>query len=137
MNDNFLPKGAPLLNLNSPTFAEDLATLLGISPGDRIDFYGPQFNRTDGIVPEACPSSPEEWKELHNSTHEALTAKGLGVWDKTDTYTHYLFPAEWYNFLPNGLQVTDICGNTEGFQAGVTDDDRRCGMLAFGFLKEL
>ena len=129
-----LPIGTPVLNLNSPTFAEDLAALLGISPGDTVNIVTPQFERTDGISPSNPPRTPEEWKSLITITDEERHALGLGKWDEEGSL--WLFPKEWYNSIPDGLQITDINGITELFQKGITDDDYRFGCLAYGFLVE-
>jgi hypothetical protein len=64
-----------------------------------------------------------------------LKALGCCIWDNDDNGTTWLFPKEWYAFIPDGLPVLDINGETESFKSGVTDDDYRFGCLSFGFYK--
>ena len=48
------------------------------------------------------------------------------------THELWLFPAEWYDSIPNGFPIVDINGCIEQFERGKTDDDRRFGLLAYG-----
>lgn len=130
-----LPEGTPVLNLNSPTFAQDLADAIGIKPGEKIEIVTPQFERTDGLKIKVPEYTPEDWASLPDKSHDELTALGFGVWNKTSEGTHYLFPKEWYNVIPEGLELKCIDGKTEIFKRGVTDDDHRFGCIAYGFVK--
>jgi hypothetical protein len=130
-----LPPNTPILHLDSPTFAEDLAAALGIQPGEKIQIATPQFERTDGQQVPAPMFSPSDWARLPAMDDATLKELGLGVWDRTDAGTHWLFPKEWYGIVPAGLMVTFIGGEVEPFEPGVTDDDYRFGCLAFGFIK--
>lgn len=128
-------KEIKMLDINSPTFANDLANALGIAPGEMIEFVTPQFERTDGIQVRSPMFSPAQWANLPKMADETLRELGLCVWDKTDEGTHYLFPKEWYGIIPRGLKVKFIGGEEEPFIPGETDDDYRFGCLAFGFMK--
>lgn len=76
------------------------------------------------------PVKSVEWFDsLKNLPHEKLKNMGLGLW-KTG---HYLYPREWYDFIPEGYEVVDIFGDREPFKHGETDTDQRCGVLAYGF----
>lgn len=130
-----LPKGTPVLSMDSPTFAEDFAAAVGLQPGETLEIATPQFERTDGVqVPVSVDFN--DWENLHKKDDKTLRALGFGVWDKTDKGTHWLFPKEWYAIIPDGLMVTGIFGEQEQFQRGITDDDYRFGCLSFGFIKE-
>lgn len=48
-----------------------------------------------------------------------------------------LFPAEWYDIIPDGFMVTGLYGETYSFQKGKTDDDRRFGCLAYGIRRQI
>ena len=63
-----------------------------------------------------------------------LKAIGCCAWDEPDAKGNqlWLFHAEWYSHIPAGFAVTDIFGDTEAFEPGVTDDDRRFGVLSYG-----
>lgn len=47
-----------------------------------------------------------------------------------------LFPAEWYNLIPNGFMVTGLYGESYPFEKGKTDNDRRFGCLAYGIRRK-
>lgn len=129
------PPGTSQLNFHSPTFAEDFATLLGIAPGDTIEFIGPQFTRTDGVNVQPPPTTPEGWANLAVISRDELFAMGIGLWAETDDYTHFLFPGEWFNFIPEGLPMVCINGQEETFSRVDSDNDTRYGCLAYGFLR--
>lgn len=96
-------------------------------PGIKIVM--PQFERTDGVVP-VQPDGGELWfDQLKGLPHETLEAIGMGVWEKG----HYLYPAEWFDFIPDGYSVIDIFGVEKPFNRDNASNDTRYGMLAFGF----
>lgn len=47
----------------------------------------------------------------------------------------WLIPGEWYDYIPDGYLLTDICGRQEPFKRGKTDNDIRFGCLAYGILR--
>lgn len=130
-----LSKDTPVFVLGSPTFAQDLSNALGIEPGEKIEIVTPQFDRVDGkkIIPPEY--TPEDWANLPGRSHEDLIGLGFRVWNKSEDGTHYLFPKEWYDVIPEGLQLKCINGKTEIFKRGITDDDHRYGCIAYGFVK--
>jgi len=130
-----LPENAIILHMDSPTFASDLAAALGIQQGEPVQIYGPQFDRTDGKQVEQVSFTPEQWAAMYTKSTEELKQLGLGIWDKTEETTHFLFPKEWYSIIPAGMMITYIDGKSEPFQPGITDDDYRFGCLAYGFIK--
>ena len=125
----------PMLSMDSPTFAEDLAKLLGVQPGDKINIVTPQFERPDGRIVEVPSFTPEDWANLPKKSEQELKDLGLGEWDETSEGTHFLFPQEWYSIIPKGLKVLSISGKEMTFIPGVTDDDYRFGCLSYGFIK--
>lgn len=98
---------------------------------ETIKIITPQFERTDGKTITHFPKTEEEYKELRTLPDEKLLDMGCQKWDDD----LWVFPAEWYDHIPNGLEIIDIFGETEKFEKGVTDDDMRFGALAFGFKK--
>ncbi len=103
------------------------------SLGPDVEIRTPQFERTNGIVPVIPESNLDWFDKLKTLPKETLVQLGMGIWGKG----HYLFPKEWYSFIPNGYPVVDINGNTELFRRGETDDDIRFGCLSFGFRSEV
>lgn len=123
-----------ILDINSPTFAEDFESATGIKPGDPIEIATPQFHRTDGVQINAPDLTEDEWKNLSKIPLERIRQLGCQVWDDTEKGIHWLFPGEWYPYIPDGLDVLCINGDVKKFQRGVADDDIRFGALAYGFM---
>lgn len=121
-----------MLDVGAVDFKEKLLDALGVTSFDQVTFSTPQFDRTDGIVVSYFPRTIEEFDALKKLPDESLRSIGCGLWDDG----HWLYPASWYWNIPVGYLVTDINDNTEPFMPGKTDDDRRFGMLAYGFKKE-
>ena len=99
-----------------------------------IEIITPQFDRTDGLL----VTIPDDFKELHLLSVETLVQIGCQRWNKPDKngYMLWLFPAEWYDHIPDGLQIMTISDNIETFQKGETDNDKRFGALAYGFKRK-
>jgi uncharacterized cupin superfamily protein len=131
-----LEKCDVVLSMDDPNFAEKLSEAIGVRPGEPIKFMTPQFDRVDNANVYSAPKTLEEYASLTKKSKEELKAMGCGIWDVEDNKTHWLYPHEWYNQIPNGLEITDISGKVEKFEKGVTDDDKRFGMLPYGFIQE-
>jgi len=130
MTDDIENKCDAVLDMSDPDFAEQLVEALGLKPGDSVKIMTPQFDRTDHIRPVEYV---EDFESLRRMSPETLRAAGCGQWDKgNDDGVLMLFPAEWYEIIPNGTQVETICGESIQFKHGETDDDRRFGMLSYG-----
>jgi len=102
----------------------------------KIEFITPQFNRSPTYpAPPSCPSG-QTMETFRTMAPGLLREHGLAPWDEPDEHGDvlWLFPAEWYDDIPEGFLITDIDGNDEVFESGVTDNDRRMGYLAFGML---
>ena len=119
-----------ILNINDKDFAEKFMAALGVKAGETVELITPQFNREDGIT----PSFPDSWHCLKTLPRETLKAIGCRAWDEPDDDGNVLmlFPAEWYPYIPDGLEIVDINGETEKFEKDKTDDDKRGGCLAYG-----
>ena len=126
-----LPENTLILDMNSPTFAEDLARELGPGPYKVVT---PQFYRTDGLHPSKPHLTDDEWKNLGKLPLDRVRQMGCQMWEDDAKGIHWLFPGEWYPYIPAGTPITDICGKTKLFEPGVTDDDIRYGALAYGFV---
>lgn len=122
-----------ILDASSETFISDLKKALNLKDGEEIHFITPQFERTDGRKIKYFPRSPEEYAALPLLDPQNLKEIGCGVWNKENGKTLWLFPKEWYAYIPNGTRIVDINGDVEQFVRGETDDDIRYGMLAYGF----
>ena len=119
-----------ILNMDDPDFIEQLEKALGCNLND-CEITTPQFLREDGILPGKPPKDKKFFDSLKNVPEKTLIQLGLRQWKRG----HWLYPGEWYDSIPEGYPVVDIFGETELFEHGKTDDDIRCGCLAFGFIK--
>lgn len=124
-----------MLNINDSNFAEKLAQAIGVQKGEKVTFVTPQFDRTDGV---SVGVPVFDFKQLPNLEEETLKEIGCQKWDAPDDEGNvlWLFPAEWYDHIPNGTVVFDINGAEESFVKGETDDDMRFGALAYGFKRK-
>jgi hypothetical protein len=118
---------------------EELPDMLGIRPGDTVEIVTPQFTRTPGDPPSACP--PIDWNALRDMDSQTLRELGLRLWCDSydDDWPHqgkelWLLPGEWYRHIPAGYSIVDINGCEEAFVPGETDNDIRFGCLPYGIL---
>lgn len=130
-----LTKFDVILGANSESFAADLKKALRLKDGETLEIMTPQFTRTDGRKITYAPRTEREYDALKLMDPQNLKDIGCQMWDKTGGQIHWLYPYEWYPFIPNGYVVTDIMGGTEPFVKGKTDDDIRFGALSFGFIQ--
>lgn len=101
-----------------------------------MDFIitGSQHDRIDGKTVLVRPQGLEQFQALKRKSVADLKALGCGVWSENDKCHHMLYPVEWYDSIPEGLEMVSISDKITHFQRGVTSDDMRYGMLAYGFL---
>lgn len=100
----------------------------------QITIATPQFDRVDDKVVLIRPQGTEQFQALKRMSVADLKSLGCGVWSENDKGHHMLYPYEWYDNIPEGLEVVTISDRIEKFKPGVTSDDMRYGMLAYGFL---
>jgi hypothetical protein len=124
----------PVIHPYPPSFVGDFKTAIGLQDDEALEITTPQFERIDAVKVVAVDPRID-YANLSLKADFDLEALGCGVWDSDDKGTTWLFPKEWYGFIPDGLPVVDINGETESFKAGVTDADYRFGCLSFGFYK--
>jgi hypothetical protein len=124
-----------ILDANDPDFAVKLAEAIGAKPGDTITFRGPQFERTDGLKVERPLF---DFNVLPTLPTDTLKAIGCTPWDEPDKdgMVLWLLPYQWYDYIPEGYMLSDINGTDEPFKRGVTDNDMRYGVLAYGFKRK-
>ncbi|MFY0481648.1 hypothetical protein ACI6PS_03510 [Flavobacterium sp. PLA-1-15] len=132
---------------------EELIEVLGIKPGDKIEITGSQHYRDYKLEIDFIPADKMELEAIiATASDENLMKMGVCLWttyddeiqDKkplnemylTPGQKHFLFPAEWYDSIPNGFEIIDIYGNKVKFVQGTTDRDSRFGCLSFGFIRD-
>jgi len=98
---------------------------------------GPQFDRIDNIEPtREGLYSEAQFLSLKKKPASDLMSMGCQIWSISGINIHWLYPEEWYDIIPNGLEIIHITGKTEIFVKGETSNDCRFGALSFGFIKE-
>ena len=125
-----------ILDSSDKDFVEDLTSALGVKDGDSITFISPQFDRMDGRMVTYLPDTAEEYEALKLMNAGNLKKVGCQIWDDNDGQITWLYPAEWYDHIPDGTEVVSISGDVKIFKKGETDNDKRYGALAYGFLSE-
>lgn len=125
-----------MLDASSESFIDDLKKSLGLADGETLQIITPQFTRTDGRKIVYRPSTEREYNALKLMEPDNLKDIGCQIWKHEGAKTHWLYPSEWYDSIPNGYPITFIDGETLPFECGETDDDIRFGALAFGFIQQ-
>jgi len=109
--------------------------MLGVGPYDPVGIATPQFHRVDGIVPRRAPGTAEGFDKMMRLPHDVLVRIGVSVWASGEGWMHYLFPGEWYDYIPEGYMVMAINDKNKAFVHGQTDNDIRYGMLPYGWIR--
>lgn len=132
-----MPEGELRLGDENPLAAK-IREVMGVGPYDKVTVVTPQFERTDGKEITFFPKGSEQFDKLKaNAPDWVLKDIGLCKWEKRkDGLVLWLFPGEWYKHIPEDYEIVDICGETEKFKPGETDDDIRGGCLAYGWLRK-
>ncbi len=125
MEDNLLAFG------DTNPIAKKIRELLSVGDFEEVGVVLPQFERIDGKEITYVPTTIAEYDALKNAPGNILKDIGLGQWDDKI----WLYPVEWYDYIPEGYEVVFISGESEKFQKGVIDNDRRYGCSAFGLSK--
>jgi len=125
-----------ILDMADENFVEDLMKAIGVEQGDTVEVVTPTFDRTDERDVTYLPSTPEEYVALEGMKEDKLKTLGCQVWERKWGTVHWLYPAEWYDHIPNETEVVGLCGDREKFERGVTSDDRRFGALGYGFIQQ-
>jgi hypothetical protein len=123
-----MPEGMLAFGDENPLAAK-IRKAMGVGPYEAIRVSTPQFNREDGKQITIFPKDARFLDALKKAPKAILKDCGLRPWGEYDLW---LFPAEWYEHIPDGYEITDICGRKEKFKRGETDDDRRFGCLPYG-----
>lgn len=123
---------------------------LGLENNDTINIITPQFERDFEIEIDFIPKSGTELKTLIESAPKDILQKmGVCIWTTYDSEVadygkssylkpqqiHYLFPKEWYDYIPDGFEIINVLGEKEIFKRSQTDNDIRFGCLAYGFVR--
>ena len=95
---------------------------------DKSAVLFPARDNADWAMPEV------PFNEVKNLPKETLHALGCRHFNTTKHGELWLFPGEWFAYLPPGLEITNIFGITGTFNPDTTDSDTRMGCLAFGVM---
>lgn len=102
-----------------------------------IEIIGAEHPRTDGFVCDYIPKTPEEYSALPGLGIETLAKYGCQLFSimEDSKIGLWLYPGEWYNYIPAGTKIVSIFYKENIFKPGQTSNSTRFGALAFGFLK--
>ena len=112
-------------------FAGRIRNAIGVGPYDKVICRAPQFERSDGRKIFYFPQTVEQYDRLKTLESDMLCELGLQKWDENGLW---LFPSEWYGYIPEGYEIVDINYECELFEHGKTDNDIRFGALSFGIV---
>jgi len=108
--------------------AKKIRDFLGVGDFDEVGCVLSQLERIDGKTITYVPTTVAEYDALKNAPENILEDIGLGQWDEKI----WLYPVEWYDYIPEGYEIVDISGKTEKFQKDITYNEKRYGCLPFG-----
>lgn len=118
---DFTDKLKELLDIDDPEAKEDV----------EIEIIKPQFERADGVdVIDVSAWGFDDFERLRRADSETLRSTGMRPWGADERL--WLFPHQWFDDIPEGLEVTTINGETEPFHPDEFNRDIRMGVLAFG-----
>lgn len=117
-------------------FICDLSQALRRLGVGELQFTEPLFKRVDGRVIAYRPKSEVEFEALKHLSATSLRHIGCRLWDDFAGKRHWLYPPEWYDFIPSGHVIVFTDGRKEMFEHGVTPRFKEIGALAFGFVQE-
>lgn len=126
-----------IINMNDPHFAEKLAGFLGFEKGDVINIRTPTFERTDGKQIKYFPCTIKEYEALPKMDKKTLLDIGCQMWEKVGNKIHWLYPAEWFEYIPEGFEVYSVNEKYVKFNKHSCDADTRFGALSYGFLQAI
>ena len=126
---------------------QELVQELGISKGDTINVVASPIDREYDLEIQWRPETPDEFETvMKHVPWPELKKMGVGIWEKHDPEdpdnklkegeVHYLFAGEWYDHIPDGLEIVGIFGKVETFKKGESDDDTRFGCLPYGWIRK-
>jgi len=123
-----------MLDEDDEDFTRDLMRALGVKPTDQVSIARPTFERQDGRLVSYLPNTPEEYEALKLMLPSSLEKIGCQMWEVDQKgNVHWLYPAEWYDSIPDGTEVISIMGVIKKFERGITSNDKRFGALSYGF----
>jgi hypothetical protein len=118
---DFTDKLKELLDLDDPEAKEEV----------EIELIKPQFERADGVnALDVSAWDIDDFRRLRHADDERLLAVGMRPWGADKDL--WLFPHEWFDDIPEGLEVTTISDETKEFHPDEFNRDIRMGVLSFG-----
>lgn len=109
--------------------AQAIIEATGAKPGDVINIRTPQFTRPPSYPPPpSLPANDDKWRQLSKMSIIEAKERGFVNWDGG----LFLFPGEWFPFIPPWLVVESIFEETSQWSSEDRDDDIRYGCLAYG-----
>lgn len=114
----------------------------GYEPEDIVSSFSD--DRDDGVEVTFIPKTKEEFDNFIKTCPRSLLIEmGPVEWcnyeDDNDYLDegeyHYLFPIEWYDYIPEGYDIIDINGYETEFNREENDNRSMYGLLSIGFIR--
>jgi hypothetical protein len=122
-----MPKKLPHASDNPAAAA--IRRAIGAGPTDPVAYsMRPRDRHPSWPAPAQAPAGFAEFAKLFEMSGEQLRALGCGCWDGG----LYLFPVEWYDYIPTGFPIENLFGDVKKFEHGVTPRDPGFGLLSCG-----
>lgn len=83
------------------------------------------------------PQKPEDFHILRKMKQADLLKIGMQIWDVRNQKALFLFPVEWYDYIPDGFTIYDIFGEREKFSRASHKKEQRFGCLPYGMMIEM
>lgn len=127
-----------ILNINDPEFVDKFTKKIGVKPGDSIRLIIPPHERGNtGPYNGYVPQNEEELNAVKAFSKEVLFEIGCREFHvDLDGFTLWLYPGEWFDYIPKNYEVDCISGETLKWDSKECDNDIRFGCLAYGFKRK-
>ena len=106
---------------------------IGAEPDEEVGVTGPIFERKNDDEPFFFPRSVEDVEALKDAPPSFLEMQGMRRWKEREDGVVWLFPEEWRDVLPVGVEVVTIMDTRVQYHPD-NFRDIRFGCLACGIV---
>lgn len=122
-----------LKNAGESELAAKVRELIGVGPEEPVEIsLCPHMKRPDGRENIPIPNPPDRlsfFESLREAPEWVLEHYGLQRWGE---HGLWLFPVEWFDYIPKGFEVMNIFGEVGPFDPDDFVKEARFGALPFG-----
>ena len=92
--------------------AHKIRELIGVGDFEPVKVLLPQFDRIDNMAVLIKPKNAKWFDTLKTAPPSILRDLGMQPWDDD----LWLYPAEWYDYIPEDYEIVDIRGSLENME---------------------